>query len=94
MAKLRERGWVEGHNLTIEWRWAEGRLERFATLVAELVRLPVEVLVVPNAQNGQDCQGGDDHDPHRGDRRWHLAWDWARREPGAAGGGTSRGSPP
>jgi putative ABC transport system substrate-binding protein len=45
---LRDRGWVEGHNLTIEWRWAEGGLERFATLVAELVRLPVEVLVVPN----------------------------------------------
>src|SRR5262252_8550001 len=46
---LRERGWVEGHNLAIEWRWAEGNLDRFATLVAELVRLPVVVLVVPNA---------------------------------------------
>lgn len=46
---LRERGWVEGHTIAIEWRWAEGSLERFATLVAELIRLPVEVLVVPNA---------------------------------------------
>jgi putative ABC transport system substrate-binding protein len=45
---LRELGWVEGQNLTIEWRWAEGSLERFATLVEEMVRLPVEVLVVPN----------------------------------------------
>src|SRR5262249_44629446 len=46
---LRERGWVEGHTIAIEWRWAEGSLERFATLVTDLVRLPVEVLVVPNA---------------------------------------------
>ena len=45
---LRELGWVEGQNLTIEWRWAEGSLDRFATLVEEMVRLPVEVLVVPN----------------------------------------------
>jgi putative tryptophan/tyrosine transport system substrate-binding protein len=46
--RLGELGWVEGQNLTIEWRWAEGRLDRFATLVEEMVRLPVEVLVVPN----------------------------------------------
>src|SRR6266540_4409651 len=45
---LRELGWVEGQNLAIEWRWAEGSPERFATLVEEMVRLPVEVLVVPN----------------------------------------------
>jgi putative tryptophan/tyrosine transport system substrate-binding protein len=44
---LRELGWAEGRNLTIEWRWAEGSLDRFATLVEEMVRLPVEVLVVP-----------------------------------------------
>ena len=45
---LHEHGWVEGDTIAIEWRWAEGSLELFATLVAELVRLPVEVLVVPN----------------------------------------------
>ena len=45
---LREHGWVEGHTIAIEWRWAEGSLERFATLVAEVVRLQVEVIVVPN----------------------------------------------
>src|SRR5262245_12538112 len=33
---LRERGWVEGHTIVIEWRWAEGSLARFATLVTEL----------------------------------------------------------
>jgi putative ABC transport system substrate-binding protein len=45
---LRERGWVEGHNLTIEWCWAEGNLDRFAALVTEVIGLQVEVLVVPN----------------------------------------------
>ena len=46
--ELRERGWVEGHTIAIEWRWAGGSLERFASLVAEVIRLPVEVLVVQN----------------------------------------------
>jgi putative ABC transport system substrate-binding protein len=39
---------VEGQNLTIEWRWADGSLDRFATLVDEVVRLPVDVIVVAN----------------------------------------------
>lgn len=45
---LRDLGWVEGHTVAIEWRWAAGSGERFATLVAELVQLPVAVLVVPS----------------------------------------------
>jgi len=53
---LRERGWVEGHTIAIEWRWAEGSLERFATLVTDLVRLPVAVLVVPNVATAQIAQ--------------------------------------
>ena len=43
---LRELGYVEGQNLVIEWRWAEGRDERLPALAAELVRLQVEVIVV------------------------------------------------
>jgi putative ABC transport system substrate-binding protein len=46
--RLRELGWVEGQNLTIEWRWAEGSLERFTTLVEEMVHLQVDVMMVPN----------------------------------------------
>ena len=42
---LRERGWVEGRNLSIEGRWAAGRTERFAEFAAELVALDVEVIV-------------------------------------------------
>jgi putative tryptophan/tyrosine transport system substrate-binding protein len=42
---LRELGWVEGQNIVIEERWAEGRVERQASNAAELVRLKVDVLV-------------------------------------------------
>ena len=42
---LREHGWMEGQNVTIEYRSAEGRSERLADLAAELVRLPGDVLV-------------------------------------------------
>ena len=42
---LRERGWVEGRNTVIEWRFAEGRMERLPDLAAELVRLKVDVIV-------------------------------------------------
>ena len=43
--RLPELGWVEGRNIAIEYRWAEGRNERFAELVAELVRLKVDAIV-------------------------------------------------
>jgi putative ABC transport system substrate-binding protein len=43
-AGLRELGYVEGQNITIEARWADGRSERLPQLAAELVRLPVNVL--------------------------------------------------
>jgi putative ABC transport system substrate-binding protein len=42
---LRELGYVEGHNIVLEPRWAEGRHERLPALVAELVRLNVDVIV-------------------------------------------------
>ena len=42
---LRERGYVEGKNIVIEYRWVEGRTEEIPDLVAELVRLKVDVIV-------------------------------------------------
>jgi putative ABC transport system substrate-binding protein len=42
---LRELGYVEGQTMVIEWRYAEGKLDRLRALVAELVRLQVDVLV-------------------------------------------------
>jgi putative ABC transport system substrate-binding protein len=42
---LRDLGYVEGGNLVIEYRFAEGQLERFPALAAELVALKVDVIV-------------------------------------------------
>jgi putative ABC transport system substrate-binding protein len=42
---LRERGWIEGQTLTIDWRSAEGPFERHPALAAELVRLKPDVIV-------------------------------------------------
>jgi hypothetical protein len=39
--RLRELGWIEGRTLAIEYRWAEGRKERFAEIAAEFVQLHV-----------------------------------------------------
>jgi putative tryptophan/tyrosine transport system substrate-binding protein len=43
--RLRELGWIEGRTITIEYRWAEGRSERFAEIAAEFVRLKVDVII-------------------------------------------------
>jgi putative ABC transport system substrate-binding protein len=43
---LRNLGYVEGQNIRIEYRWAEGRYERFPDFMAELVRLKVDVIIV------------------------------------------------
>jgi len=42
---LRELGYVEGKNIVIEWRFAEGKLDRVPALAAELARLKVDVIV-------------------------------------------------
>ena len=43
--RLSELGWVEGQNVAIEYRWAEGQSERFARIATEFVRLNVDVIV-------------------------------------------------
>ncbi len=43
--RLRELGWIEGHTVAIQYRWAEGRAERWAEFAAEFVRLKVDVIV-------------------------------------------------
>ena len=45
---LHERGWIEGRNIAYEFRWAEGKSERFPEMVRELVRLKVDVIVAPS----------------------------------------------
>jgi putative ABC transport system substrate-binding protein len=43
---LRELGWVEEQNVSIEYRWADGQLDRFLALATELLRTPVDLLLV------------------------------------------------
>jgi hypothetical protein len=43
--RLRDLDWIEGRTIAIEYRWAEGRDERFAEIAAEFVRLKVDVIV-------------------------------------------------
>src|SRR5260370_39651312 len=46
---LRDLGYVEGRNIVVEYRFADGRYERLPELAAELVRLPVDVIVTDGA---------------------------------------------
>src|SRR5262245_22067771 len=43
--RLNELGWIEGRNVAVEYRWAEGRPERYAEIAAEFLRLNVDVII-------------------------------------------------
>ena len=45
LQRLRELGWIEGRTVAVEYRWAQGRTERYDEIAAELVRLNVDVIV-------------------------------------------------
>src|SRR5436305_962968 len=49
---LRERGYVEGQSIIIEYRYADGKIERFPALAKELVALKTDVIVAPNTPAG------------------------------------------
>src|SRR5262249_4436792 len=48
--RLRELGWIDGRNVAIEYRWAEGRSSRATEIAAEFVRLKVDVIVTHSAE--------------------------------------------
>src|SRR6201982_2431822 len=52
-SRLRELGWIEDRNIKIDVRWAEGRNDRSAEIVAELVRLKVDVIVTYSSEHTQ-----------------------------------------
>jgi putative ABC transport system substrate-binding protein len=54
--RLRELGWIEGRTVAIEYRWGEGRNERFADIAAEFVRLKVDVIVTGEPQSSQQSK--------------------------------------
>jgi len=53
---LRDLGYVEGQNIAIEYRWAEGKLDHLPELAADLVRLNVDLIVVPDSASAQAAQ--------------------------------------
>jgi len=53
---LLEHGWVDGQNLHIEYRWAEGVSDRLARLADELVRLKLSLLIAPTTQAIKECR--------------------------------------
>ena len=50
--RLGDLGYVEGQNIVIEWRWGRGKTERFPEFAAEVVRIPVDVIVAANTPAG------------------------------------------
>ena len=47
--RLRELGWIERQTIVIEFRWADGRNERYTDIASEFVRLKVDVIVTPGS---------------------------------------------
>jgi putative ABC transport system substrate-binding protein len=48
LQRLRELGWTEGRDVRIEYRWGDGRTDRFAEIAAEFVRLRVDLILTHN----------------------------------------------
>jgi putative tryptophan/tyrosine transport system substrate-binding protein len=55
--EMRKLGWIEGKNITIEYRFAEQKLERLPELAAELVRLKVDLIVVSGGSTPLAAKG-------------------------------------
>jgi putative ABC transport system substrate-binding protein len=84
--RLRELGWVEGRTIVVEYRWAEGRSERFVEIAAEFVKLKVDVIVtqstpaaVAEHQPKERLPGRGLGNPHKGAGRTSTRQTpWAR----------------
>ena len=67
MSKL---GWIEGKNITIEYRFAEQKNERLPELAADLVRLKVDLIVVSATRISVSGEERNHYHPHRDGERW------------------------
>jgi putative ABC transport system substrate-binding protein len=56
-AGLRDLGYVEGKNIAIEYRWADGKYDRLPELAAELVRLKVDILLTTGTPGARAAKG-------------------------------------
>ena len=82
MSKL---GWIEGKNIAIEYRFAEQKLDRLPELAADLVRLKVDLIVVPATTTGGGGKESDYYHPHRDDERFGPGGRRSDYQSGAAG---------
>jgi putative tryptophan/tyrosine transport system substrate-binding protein len=48
---LRDFGWIEGRNLLVEWRWADGKVERLSGFATDLAKLNVDLIVAPQSDS-------------------------------------------
>jgi putative tryptophan/tyrosine transport system substrate-binding protein len=74
--KLREYGYVEGENLRLQSRFAEGHDDRYPDLATELVKLPVEVIVTWGTPAAIAGQAGKQNDPNRDGLYWRSGQCW------------------
>jgi putative ABC transport system substrate-binding protein len=61
---LRELGYVEGKTLVVDFRYADGKFDRLPGLVAELVRLKVDVIVTAGSLSNRPSQGHNGYHSH------------------------------
>ena len=84
---LKDAGFVDGENLTIEYRWADNQIERLPTLAAELVRRGVAVIAATGGFDFSRSGKGGNHDhPHCLQCCSRPSQLWSGREPSPAGG--------
>ena len=68
--ELSKLGWIEGKNITVEYRFAEQKNERLPELAADLVRLKVDLIVVSGGAIGVSGEESNYYHPHRDGDRW------------------------
>ena len=77
---LRDLGYIEGQNITIEYRSTEGMAERLPNLAAELVQLKVDIIVVGGSPATQAAKKCYQNNPHRHDKCYRPSGNRAGRQ--------------